>query len=210
MTGLITVEPGARLILRRVAVRAVALPAREAMPSLDALDSLLDGIVSLSGYARLVYCTVLGETTLERLEASDCIFNGPVSGVDCAAEQSCVRYSRAPDLAALTGCLADKAPSNTSDDPNFVSLWFDDPAGCTLRPARFGEPGAGVLDLSSSLSIREGAEDDGEMGAYHHRHHAAEIRALLRKLAGFAPFGQEIAIRYDPHMTRPPARAEAG
>ncbi len=207
-TGLITIQTDARLILHRCAVRAVTLPAMEAESSLEATDSLFDRLISLSGYARLVYCTVLSDTTLERLEASDCIFNGPLTGVDCTSEQSCIRFSRAPDLGALAGCLADKVASNTSDDPNFIQLYFDDPAGCALRPAVFGEPGAGVLDLTSPASIREGAEDDGEMGAYHHAWHAAQIRALRLKLERFAPFGQEISIRYDPHMSRPPARAE--
>jgi len=206
--GAITIQPNARLILHRAAVRAVTLPVLDIKPALEATDCLFDRLISLSGYARLVYCTILGDTTLERLEASDSIFNGPLNGVDCAGEQSCIRFSRAPDLAALSGCLADKVASNTSNDPNFIQLWFQDSADCVLRPAIYGEPGAGVIDLTSPASIREGAEDDGEMGAYHHLHHTAQIRALRLKLGRFAPFGQEIAISYDPHMSRPPARAE--
>lgn len=205
-TGAITLQPGARLVLHSAAARAITLPAMTEAPALEATDCLFDRLISLSGYARLVYCTVLRDTTLERLEASDCIFNGPLDGIDCTAEQSCIRFSRAPNLAVLSGCLADKVASNTADDPNFVQLWFQDGDDCVLRPASYGEPGAGVLALTSSAAIREGAEDDGEMGAYHHLYHAAQIRALRLKLERFSPFGQEVAIRYDPHMTRPPAR----
>ena len=37
---------------------------------------------------------------------------------------------------------------------------------------------------------------------------AAQIRALELKLTDYLPIGQEIAIRYDPYLSRPPARIE--
>jgi len=213
--GTITVGAGAELTLRRVAARTIDLPAMDDAPALDAQDCLFGTIISSSGFAQLVYCTVLGESeatpgeiTLSRLHASDCIFAIPITGIDCTVAESCVRYSRVADLSALTGCLADKIPSNTTDDPNFIQLYFRDGSDCVLRPAEFGEPGAGVLDLTTSVAIREGAEDDGEMGAYHHMFHAAQIRALETKLGAFSPFGQDIAITYDPHLVRPPVREE--
>ena len=54
-------------------------------------------------------------------------------------------------------------------------------------------------------AVREGAEDDGEMGAYHHLYHSAQLRAVKSKLRDFLPLGQEIAIRYDPRLARPAA-----
>ena len=142
---------------------------------------------------------------MKQLWASDCIFAGDLKDVTCDGVDTCVRYSRLPDLAALAGCPAAKSPSNTTDDPNFIRLYFQDGDECVSRPAEFGEPGCGVLDLTSSKAIREGAEDDGEMGAYHHLYHSAQLRAVKLKLRDFLPFGQEIAIRYDSRLARPAA-----
>ena len=194
-----------RLLLSRCAVARLRLELPGETPSVKATDCLFGEIVSQSGFAELVYCTVLGETHLERLWASDCIFAGDLVDVVCGGEETCVRYSRIPDFAALAGCAAEKSPHLTTDDPNFVSLYFQDGDDCVLRPADFGEPGCGVLDLTSSRRITAGAEDGGEMGAGHHLHHIAKLEAVRRKLADFLPLGQEIAIRYDPHLSRPAA-----
>ena len=45
------------------------------------------------------------------------------------------------------------------------------------------------------------------MGAYNHQFHTASIRALRLKLEDHLPLAQEIAIAYDPYLSRPPARA---
>jgi hypothetical protein len=204
--GPITVAPGARLRLVRSTAASVTLGPMEEIPSLRAQDCLLGSIQALGGFAELVYCTVMGDVVLERLWASDCIFAGAINGISCTGEDSCVRYSRVADLAQLAGCMSEKSPANTTADPNFIRLYFRDGADCVLRPAAFGEPGCGVLDLTTSPLIREGAEDEGEMGAYHHRFHSVQLRALRRKLRNSLPVGQEIAIRYDPHLVPAPAR----
>jgi hypothetical protein len=61
-----------------------------------------------------------------------------------------------------------------------------------------------VLDLTTSRRISAGAENGGELGAYNHLFHGAGIRAVARKLADFLPLGQEVSIRYDPHLARRP------
>lgn len=209
-TGMVKVSSdgvkGPTLTLSKCAVKKlhVDLPAGHAKhPMVVADDSLFGEIEGVHGFAQLVHCTVLGNTILERLWASDCLFNGDLDGVNCAGEKTCVRYSRLPDRAALEGCLSKKSPTNTTDDPNFARFYFRDGPKCKLRPAAFGEPGCGVLDLTTSPAIRQGAEDDGEMGAYHHLYHSAQLRAVKLKLRDFLPHGQEIAIRYDPRLTRP-------
>lgn len=200
--------PETRLTLSRCAVANLSLALPGDNPMLVAQDCLIGEIISASGFARLVHCTVLGETHVERLWASDCLFAGDLIDVKCGGEETCVRYSRLPDLAALAGCLAEKSPTNTTDDPNFIRLFFLDGGSCVLRPAKFGEPGCGVLDLTTSQAIRQGAEDDGEMGAYHHLYHSAQLRAMKLKLRDFLPHGQEIAIRYDVRLARPAAALE--
>lgn len=197
-----------RLTLSKCAIAKLSLALPGDNPMVVAHDCLFGEIISASGFAQLVHCTVLGETHLERLQASDCVFAGDLVDVKCGGEKTCLRYSRLPDLAVLAGCLSEKSPTNTTDAANFIRLHFQDGAECVLRPARFGEPGCGVLDLTASQAVRRGAEDDGEMGAYHHLYHNAQLRAVKLKLRDFLPMGQEIAIRYDPRMARPAALLE--
>lgn len=207
-TGEVTIPPNPahprRLLATRCAFRKLRIEAASDTPALEATDCLFDEIISVSGYAQLVYCTVLGETHLERLRASDSLFAGDLVGVNCGADETCLRYSRLPNLAALAGCAAEHSPTNTTHDVNFLRLFFDDDP-CILRPASFGEPGCGVLDLTTSARVASGAEDEGEMGVGHHLYQLAKLDALRRKLSDFLPLGQEIALRYDPHLTRPPA-----
>jgi hypothetical protein len=211
-TGRITVESNPahdmRLKLTRCAVAHLHLEPAGKTPDVQALDCLIGEIEGQSGFAQLVYCTVLGETQLERVWASDCIFNGDLVGVNCDDQKSCIRYSRVAELSAAGGCVSEKSAHVVTDDPNFVSHFFADPGGCALRPAIFGEPGAGVLDLTSSRRLLTGSEDGGEMGAMHHLFHIARIQAVRRKLADFLPLSQDVAIRYDPHLVRPAAALE--
>lgn len=197
----------ARLTLERCAIHRLIVPRPSDEPTVIASHCLFNSIGGGLGFVQLVHCTVLEETEVEILHASDCIFAGPIIDLDCSGDQSCIRFSRVPELAALGGCGADKSPTNTDLDPNFIRLWFEEGESSVRRPALFGEPGAGVLDLLTHPDILHGAENEGEMGAYNHRYHAASIRALRLKLEDHLPFGQAMAIAYDPHLSRPPARA---
>lgn len=205
----VTVAAGdTKLRLHRCAIRDLRFQVLEDTPTVDATDCLFDTVGAPSGFARFIYCTVLGETHIERLWASDCLFAGGLVGVECSGDDSCVRYSAVKELSALAGCEAAQSPSNTDDDPNFTSLWFKDGSKCMRRPAKYGEPGCGVFDLTTATSIREGAEDDGEVGAFHHLYLSAQLRAVRLKLEDFLPLGQEVVIRYDPRLAMPPARVE--
>ncbi|MBS9405407.1 hypothetical protein KG088_17505 [Halomonas sp. TRM85114] len=206
-TGALTLDdPETRLTMNRCAAERVVLNHLTNDPALTATDCLFNTLSGGVGFAQLIYCTVMESTELERIWASDCIFNGPMVDLDCSGDDTCIRYSRVPSLTELGDCGADKSPTNTDDDPNFIRLWFEAGDDCILRPALYGEPGAGVLDLTSSDRLR--AEDEGEMGAHHHMFHVASIRALELKLTDYLPLGQEISIRYDPYLSRPPVRAE--
>ncbi|PRY71358.1 hypothetical protein BCL64_108119 [Halomonas ventosae] len=206
-TGALTLDgPETRLTMHRCAAERVVLNHPTDDPALTATDCLFNTLRGGVGFAQLIYCTVMESTELERLWASDCIFNGPMVDLDCSGDDTCIRYSRVPSLSELGDCGADKSPTNTDDDPNFIRLWFEAGDDCVLRPAIYGEPGAGVLDLTSSDRLR--AEDEGEMGAHHHMFHVASYRALELKLTDYLPLGQELSIRYDPYLSRPPVRAE--
>jgi hypothetical protein len=208
-TGTIRIQdPSTRLRLERCALERLVVEIATDAPAVIANDCLFNSIGG-GGFLQLVYCTVLGITELARLWASDCILNGALEGLEASGHECCIRFSRIPDLEALEGCSAKNSLSNTEADPNFIQLWFEDGGNCVLRPAVFGEPGAAVLDLTSDEAIRSGAEDEGEMGCYHHRFFSAQIRALRLKLTDYLPLGQEIAVRYDPYLSRRPAALSA-
>ena len=208
--GRITIAAGSstKLSLTRCAVAELDINTAADKPQVEAQDCLIGEIQGAGSFAQLVYCTVMGETRLSRLWASDCLFTGDLIGLDCSDDASCIRYSRVSDPDGLAGCLPAKSPVNTGDDPNFIRLFFGVEDDCVLRPAEFGESGCAVLDLTTSKAIGEGAEDEGEMGAYHHLYHFAQLRALRLKLRDFLPLGQEISLRYDPHLSRLPATAQ--
>ncbi len=193
------------LTLSKCAVANVSLGVMGDNPMLEAYDCLFGEIVASTGFAQFVYCTVLGKSHIRRLWASDCLF---ADDLQCGKDKTCVRYSGLADLADLAGCSAENSPNNTTGDPNFIQLYFKNGNACELRPAKFGEPGCGALALTTSSAIREGAEDDGEMGAYHHLYYNAQVRAMKLKLQNFLPLGQEIAIRYDPRLTQTAAIEE--
>ena len=190
------------LYLERCAARSLVIEDQGKAPGLYAKDCLVEEIMSPFGFAQLEHSTVLGDTHLQRLWASDCLFEGELIGVSCSAQDSCIRYSRfeaAPDLAE---CLSDARTTNTTLDANFLARHIEEP-DCPWRPPVFGEPGCGVLDLTTPGQIAEGAENNGEMGAGNHLYHCAQLRALHRKLLDFLPLGQEIALIYDAHLDRP-------
>ena len=64
----------------------------------------------------------------------------------------------------------------------------------------FGERGCGVLHPATAEGIRHGAEDGGEMGAYHDLYLSLLCEAVVDKLADDLPLGLEAASIPDAHM----------
>lgn len=205
----IRIMGGARLTLDRVAAEHVTLPgtgAGEDAPALEARDSIFGQITGPNRFAELIHCTVMGETDLARLYASDCLFDTISSNINCAADKSCIRFSRfeVPE-AKKKDCFGKSAPSNTDERAAFAPRFCrNEDDSCTFRLPEYGEPGYGVLDTNAPGTITAGAEDEGEMGAHHHRFLAAQLRALHKKLTRFLPLGQEIALLYDPLLAVTP------
>lgn len=227
----IQVGKRATLTLRNCAVEEISVtgpPNPRDAPQLILENCVVARVIAPNAFVRMEYVTVTENIDAERLQASDCIIadlsDTLVCG-DATDHPSCLRYSSVdftrsdrdamiasarPDFAlrrTRTACLT---PTNTTRGPNFLRMWLQDldedgeTKTCALRPPRFGELGYGVLDLTTAPSILQGAEDQGEMGAYHSAHHAAAIDALRRKMTAFLPVGQEIAISYDPMLAQTP------
>jgi hypothetical protein len=218
-TPRVIVKPGAKLVMDRAAAPRIVLEGQGPLhggladPALDARDSLIGTIAGGVGFARLEYVTVLDHTDVTVLQASDCILGTLGNNFDCSAgadgdgPRSCLRYCRAtpPEAPAQAICQHLSGASNTSLRPRFADrVICTDGQPVQIRPARYGEAGCAVLSPLSPRAIREGAEDDGEMGAHHHMFHAAKLAALTHKLAAFLPLGQETAIFYDPMLALMP------
>jgi hypothetical protein len=203
---------GAGVIIDDCAIERVeVVPPGATDPSLPVArirNCLIDRIEA-DGLVEMEYCTVLGAAAFHRLNASECIFAGPSLGV-ALPDTSCLRFSRFPP--GTPDALARRlgAAGNTGDAPIFQDLLFcDDGTHLIRRPARFGEPGAGVLHLATPESVRLGAEDGGEMGVYHARAYALRMKAVLDKLRQFVPAGIEAVLIPDPQLHRiPPSLTE--
>lgn len=214
-SGEITVEGGARLTLKKCAVKKVALltnpePPEEPLPTLTAIDCLVEEIFGPDGLVLLDYSTVLKKIEVGSIWASDSIFAGEITAFDCTDDKVCIRYSRVPPGIDVGDCPGLKLPPNTTSRPNFTRFQNCLGTDKKLKIPEFGEPGSGVLSPSTFKAVKSGAEDGGEMGAYHHQHHMATLTALIRKLEDHLPCGIEPVIIYDPRLNvRPPVKKDS-
>ncbi|HEX4963864.1 MAG TPA: hypothetical protein VF173_23770 [Thermoanaerobaculia bacterium] len=192
---------GARMTFRRSAARAVYLLTQDTeTPVIDAVDSLFDHVAATEGLIRLEYTTVLSELNGRRLQVSDSLLLGQLT-LGASGKVSVLRYSRLPQALEGTGLLQS---FNTLEPPLFVELDFIDAGKPVRRAANFGEPGAGVLHPEAPRSIRLGAEDGGEMGAYHGRRYSLAAEAVRNKLEDYLPVGTEAVLIPDPRLLTPP------
>jgi hypothetical protein len=183
-------------------------------PVLSATDCLFESVTS-AGLAELTFTTVLASFKAPRVWTSDSLFAGTfdvpkpaepwhkdATGVYDDTPESAIRFSRVPP-AVLTTDLVDPGggqPQKRLDFRAFRSV--SDPP--FFSSSSFAVPGSGVLLPLSGPAIEAGAEDGGELGAYHHRGHAVHARAVLDKLRDYLPVGQIAVIIPDPKLNFPP------
>lgn len=210
----LTIESGsgAGLVIERVALSqlAVAADARTgidgaALPVLDARSSLLGQLTVRPGLARLEYCTVLGDTVVAAVQASDCIFNGRFAAGDeegGLGAHDCLRYCRLPAAvfaAQATGGARAHLVRCSAERPVFFERDFARGLG--------GAPGLAVLHPATPLAISRGAEDGGELGAFHQQRYCASRDAVRDKLAEHLPVGVEPVLIPDIRLHHAPAAA---
>jgi hypothetical protein len=183
-----------RAILIRCAVESIesSSPGQDGAPVVQAAGCLIGALKMKEGKAQLEYCTVLHDVTTPQLLASDCIFMGKIENASKNWPEGCIRYSRVNDLKPLVS--RHQAMGNTTARPLFLNdTW--------------GEPGCSVLDPATSNAVSQGAEDGGEMGAFHHLQHCLLRDAILRKLKDYLPVGMRPALVLDRRLkTLPPNR----
>jgi hypothetical protein len=180
-----------KLFLDNVAApKVVAQFSGHGQPALFARNCLFRDVSTATGLMRIEYSTVLRKTVCEWIEASDCVFNGLVQKdhptLHPPPKAGCVRYSRLSKMAlgpvAVRHC--------TTARP----LFFND---------KYGERSCGVLHPATLASICHGAEDKGEMGAYHEQRHVLRREAIVAKLRDYLPVGIEAVVVPDANLACP-------
>ncbi|MDI5986281.1 hypothetical protein QLQ85_15920 [Halomonas sp. M4R5S39] len=176
--------------------------------SLTASDSLIDATAS-DGVAfaamdddapgaalSLVACTVVGKVHAREVELiSNSLLLATLAGGDSWAapvraarkQVGCVRFSWLPHDAIVPArhrCQPDSAQAAGRIAPRFTSL-------------HYGTPAYGQLTTSTSVEIRHGADDESEMGVFHHLHGAQRETNLRIRLAEYLRVSLRAGIFYE-------------
>jgi hypothetical protein len=140
-------------------------------------------------------CTVIGKlhTKLLRLASNSIFFArlGAAQGETWPApllaerrQEGCVRFCYVPP-GSVTPRHYRCIPDNDHPDalPHFTSL-------------RYGDPGYGQLRHATDKSIRQGADDEGEMGVMHALFQPQRESNLLIRLEEYLRFGLHAGVFY--------------
>ena len=141
---------------------------------------------------RALRSTIIGEVQTHSISlASDCIFTGRISVT--RRQIGCIRFcyvppgSRTPRRYHCQPDLVEEAAPDDKDEeqrrvqPRFTSTSFASPAYCQL-------------DFDCAEEITRGAEDEGEMGAFHELFLPQRTAALRARLDRSTPAGMESGI----------------
>jgi hypothetical protein len=175
-----------KLVLRAALVDVAVLRAK---------SCLINKIEAAGSTIELEYSTVLTALQAKVVRISDCILTAQMhsSHIDLKApEQGCIRYSRYAEqtfdvVIGVENSLLFNARSCTTLAPIFLS-------------ETFGEPGCAVLAEQSTERIKYGAQDGGEMGAFHDDRLILKQDAVIDKLQGFLPVGISAVLVSDSSM----------
>jgi hypothetical protein len=151
----------------------------------------IDG-ASAGGSLTLQTCTVVGKihATLFGLVSDSILWAGLVSGDSWSApvladrkQAGCMRFSYLPAGSVVPRQFECVEQGTGGPPPIFYSL-------------RFGDPGYGKLLPSTDEAIRQGADDGGEMGAFHFVLAPLRENDLRVRLQEYLPVGLEFGIFY--------------
>lgn len=196
--------------------------AEREVPVLDARSCLFKKIEAPRGLVRLEYVTVTDTLLAECLQASDSILVPKLrkDRVDADVPAAgCIRFSRLfhlPEKPVPTDPFDPQEPLIDNDPlwraQNKRSLLRCFAETCTTAVPLFweevfGSPGCGVLHPDCNQAIQAGAEDGGEIGAYHEHRYVLRRLAVLEKLQEFLPVGMEAVLITDPSLACAPPKA---
>ena len=161
------------------------------VPVILAKFCLIRHLRAARGRVDLEYATVLEPGIAQVLNISDTILLGKIEKDDTPAtdgpEQGCFRYSR----------------HHPDQDITALNLF-----SCTAEPVEmfnraYGKhrgKSCGVLHPACPEPILFGAEDGGEMGAFHHHRYSLLFQAVEEKLKDFIPVGMAAVVIPDAHL----------
>ncbi len=167
----------------------------------------IGGIEDRPGYASLELdrCTVLGEINVFQADAQGSITTGRF--FSRRRQTGEIQFCYLPTTSHVPrriGCQPDGVLASVTDD---LKAGLDDIATAQAKmisePSRvrprfdstnFGEPGYCRLALDCAAEISHGAEDDGELGAFHDLWLTRRIDDMTTRLAEFTPIGVDLDI----------------
>ena len=138
----------------------------------QSIDRAASAIASRRSSLDLQRVTVFGDVSANRIDASDCLFQGTVQVTN--NQQSCVRFCAA--TAFSTEHFESHVFPGGLPDHFFTSL-------------RFGQPGFAQLSRTAPDEIARGAENRSEMGVFNSLIQPIKQDDLDIKVREFMPFG---------------------
>jgi hypothetical protein len=188
-TAGLTVKPGNRRLSVEV-MRSISGPLDlPEVPRLEIRDSIVDGrggaaIPALEADADVQTSTIVGGTQVRTITAGNAIFTDSVTVRHRQA--GCVRYCYLP--------LASIVPRRFRCHP------VDEAAAVRVAPAftsldlRTGPSAYGQLATLCPSEITQGAEDEGEMGAFNFLKNAQRLTNLITRIDEYLRFGLEAGV----------------
>ncbi|MBN1655972.1 MAG: hypothetical protein JXA30_19550 [Deltaproteobacteria bacterium] len=192
-------------IVYKAAVKTLTIDAFETVNQYNVrlVDSLIGHLEAPNHIVEAEYCTIIltgGSQCLE-LRASDSILLG--NNTTVAATIS-LRYCAVASLTKpLSSIWLIHEPSVHTRTPQLYGQYIDTTGRHALDLSQFGTRGFGVIQQASHASIRHGAEDGGELGAFHHRHYCGRQDAIVEKLKEYLPAGMTPVLIVDPIRPTP-------
>jgi len=211
--SIVVVEGNARLaiVLTRTMAGGLHLPG---IGMLTLTDCLIDGTSGPAIRAEALTVresTVIGSVTATLVEcASNSIFTGVVRAE--RKQAGCVRfcylpsqsdvprrYRCQPDLAiemAREGARTDQRASRAVASPRERALEVRGRVRPSFTDTQYARPGYGQLHASCPPEIKTGADDQGEMGVFHHLMHPLRESNFRASLDEYLRLGLEAGILY--------------
>jgi hypothetical protein len=139
--------------------------------------------------------TIIGRVRTRMLEASNTIFLAAPNAPNVAPvhtgrlQQGCVRFSYVPHGSRVPRTYHCQPEKGDSEEQR-----------ARVRPVftsrRYGDAGYCQLDTRSAAQIRQGADDEAEMGAFHHLYQPQRESNLRARLDEYLRFSLEAGIFY--------------
>ncbi|HEY9631521.1 MAG TPA: hypothetical protein V6C84_29875 [Coleofasciculaceae cyanobacterium] len=178
----------------------------EKVPQLQISHSIVEGAIATHADTTLQTSTLFGSTTVRSLEASNSILVGKAIAI--RRQKGCVRFCYLPtdsQVAQRYRCqpelaLTQRAAMLQLNAFTLLSAAERNAIQARLTPlftsTRYGDPGYGQLSRRCAPEIRQGADDEAEMGAFHDLYQPQREMNLRVRLDEYLRFGLEAGIFY--------------